>query len=416
VLFAGWFFLLGWLLGRSSFVRSSGIPVWWIWWLFGLKVAGGVLFGWVTQNNTYTDTWRYHADGLLEYQLLFSDPWSYLTNIFHSEYPDRYAGIFRSHDSYWNDLRANLMIKLHSILDIFSGGRYYVNVVLYNFIVFFGFAALYRFCMEVFKAGRLMTTLSVFCLPSVWIYGSALHKEGILLACMGFFLFGIHQWLINREKRHWVFIFLSLTLIFLFRPYIVAALIPALIAFILSQQLPGIPRIRVYALVYGMGLLLFFLLPLLLPTLDFPAIVAQKQSAFLELETARTALPLMPLEPGFSGFVYQLPTAVQHVFLRPWLADLRMSVLLLPHIVEWTAYLIIFLLSLRLPKKPFLANLNFCWMLAFFTITVWLFIGYTVPVLGAIIRYRTVFLPLLMTPLLSRVNWDKVAGLFKIKK
>ena len=41
-------------------------------------------------------------------------------------------------DSYWNDLRGNIIIKLVSVFNIFSRGDYYINSLFFNFVIFFG--------------------------------------------------------------------------------------------------------------------------------------------------------------------------------------------------------------------------------------------------------------------------------------
>lgn len=414
-LFGFWLVFLGWVLIRTPFVRHSGLASRWTLLLFLGKVAGGVLFGWLTRHDPTTDTWRYHADGLQEYELLFRDPLTYITNLFQSGYADGYDGLLRSRDSYWNDLRANLMIKLVSLLDICSGGRYYVNVVVYNFLTFFGCIALFRLGKEIFRTRHAVMAVAVFGLPSVWLYGSALHKEGILLACLGFFLYGFRCRMHRSHARYWLMMLPSVLIIFLFRPYIVAALIPALLAFVWAHHRPGYPLFRVYGVVYTIAGLLFFGLPLLLPALNFPAIVAQKQAAFLALGPANTSLPAEPLLPEAGSFIRQLPQAVQHVLLRPWLTDYRLSLQLIPHILEWGTYFLLVILWWRFRDRKVPADRNFTWMTLCFCASVWLFIGYTVPVLGAIIRYRALYLPLILAPVLAQTDWKSIGRKLKMK-
>jgi len=45
-----------------------------------------------------------------------------------------------------------------------------------------------------------------------------------------------------------------------------------------------------------------------------------------------------------------------------------------------------------------------------------LFIGYIMPNLGSIVRYRSVYLPFLITPMLCRIDWKKLLAVFKLKK
>ena len=52
----------------------------------------------------------------------------------------------------------------------------------------------------------------------------------------------------------------------------------------------------------------------------------------------------------------------------------------------------------------------------FLTLTVFLNIGYIVTNLGSIVRYRSIYLPLLITPLLAGIDWVKLWQYFKLKK
>jgi len=90
------------------------------------------------------DTMVFHKEGLIEYNLLLTNPKEYIHNFFQSNYTSGYGELFSSTNSYWNDLTSNLIIKFLSVCDIFSFGYYNVNVIFYNFTIFFGAVALYR--------------------------------------------------------------------------------------------------------------------------------------------------------------------------------------------------------------------------------------------------------------------------------
>jgi hypothetical protein len=47
----------------------------------------------------------------------------------------------------------------------------------------------------------------------------------------------------------------------------------------------------------------------------------------------------------------------------------------------------------------------------FFSLAVLMMIGYTVNVLGAIVRYRSIVLPLLMIPVAAQIDWEKIGRL-----
>ena len=63
---------------------------------------------------------------------------------------DNYGGFLESSNSYWNDTRSNLIVKMLSIFDIFSRSNFFINSLFYNFLIFFGTVALYRVFIEIF--------------------------------------------------------------------------------------------------------------------------------------------------------------------------------------------------------------------------------------------------------------------------
>ncbi len=131
---------------RVPFIKNAGISSGTLLGLFLLKILAGIAIGWIAihmygPGNDYWDTNDY---ALEEYRLLQINPIKYLINIFTSDYQDGYSGIFRSGDSYWNDLKGNIVIKLVSVFNIFSRGDYYINSLFFNFIIFFGHVILYR--------------------------------------------------------------------------------------------------------------------------------------------------------------------------------------------------------------------------------------------------------------------------------
>ncbi|MEI9808288.1 MAG: hypothetical protein WDO16_10670 [Bacteroidota bacterium] len=88
----------------------------------------GIFYGWmgIYYGNLaqMVDTWAYHHFGMEEYQLLWTNPHVYFTNLFTDPYSNGVENFFGSTDSYWNDLKGNIFVKLLSVFDIFSFGHY----------------------------------------------------------------------------------------------------------------------------------------------------------------------------------------------------------------------------------------------------------------------------------------------------
>ena len=146
------------------------------------------------------DTWNFHHGSLLEYEILLNDPKEYFTNLFHDPYTkEGVDSFFGSKESYWNDLKSNVFIKILSVFDIFSFGHYYVNVIFYAFLSLFGPMAIYKVMADVFPSQKNTVLLGTFIVPSFFYWTSGIHKEGLIF--VGIALIIYHIYFANKEKR-----------------------------------------------------------------------------------------------------------------------------------------------------------------------------------------------------------------------
>ena len=184
LLFVAYLVLFAWLVTKVKFFTRSGLSNPQLIILFLLKVMAGIFYGWIGLYYgglaQMQDTWGFHTYGVQEYHLLFQDPQDYFTNLFRDPYQKGISSFFDSSDSYWNDLKGNVFIKILSILNIFSFGYYYVNVILYSFISLIGPIAIYKVMTDVFPGKKIAIVLATFLIPSFLYWTSGLHKEGFI--------------------------------------------------------------------------------------------------------------------------------------------------------------------------------------------------------------------------------------------
>ena len=242
LLFGGYLILFAWLVTKSPFFKKSGLSNAQLIILFLLKVMAGILYGWIGiyygQFAYMFDTWGYHHVSVDEYKLLFHNPSEYFTNIFQSGYENKYGGFFDSSDSWWNDLKGNLFIKVLSIFNIFSLGNYYVNVIFYSFLTLFGPIAFFRVMNDVFPGKKMQIIFSAFLIPSFLYWTSGIHKDGIVFMAISLIVYNFYFALKeeNFSRKRIIIITISLLLVFAFRNFMFALLIPALIAWFYSYK------------------------------------------------------------------------------------------------------------------------------------------------------------------------------------
>ena len=108
VLFIIYLLLFGWLIGRSQWLRQTGVSPVWLVGLYLLKVAAGIAYGYFfTRLPNYTqnaDTWRMFFAGVAEKQWLLQNPAAWLADV----YTPRYAadtGLLGTENSLLNDVK-----------------------------------------------------------------------------------------------------------------------------------------------------------------------------------------------------------------------------------------------------------------------------------------------------------------------
>jgi hypothetical protein len=417
LLFTFYLVILCSLMLRVPFIKNAGINSGTLLGLFLLKILAGIAIGWIAihiygPGNDYWDTNDYARE---EYQLLQTNPAKYLINIFTSDYQGGYAGMFSSGDSYWNDLKGNIVIKLVSVFNIFSRGDYYINSLFFNFIIFFGHVILYRLFIKIYPGRQVWVIIGCFLLPSTLYFSSGIHKDGLVLLLMAVVIYSVYQSLSKNKFsiQRLSFILAGLILLFLVRNFVLLALLPALFGWILAAKTKWNAAL-VFTSVYLLGGLAFFNISAVTTKINPPEIIVKKQAAYKSLPVAATQIELATLQPNSKSFAANTPQALGHVLFLPYPGQLPIKSLL-PFSLELFFYLFLLLLLIFFKRKDYLpADKPLLFFTVFFILTVFLFIGYIVPNIGSLVRYRSLYLPFIITPVLCSLNWEKMTGRLKV--
>lgn len=400
-LFIAYAVFFSWLLGKIPFVKRAGMPTPYLIALFVLKIAAGVAYGYIHFNAPghvgLTDTWKFFYQGSEETAKILKDPYMIIRDILPHEVHHGFGKLFTTDNSYWNDVKHELMVKLAAVFNIFSGSRYYVNVVLYSFMTMAGPVAMYRLLQNTIPGKQLRFFLAC-CIPTALFWCSGFHKEGILFNALALIWYLIQRKQEGRSLRfvHYFVLAISVLSILLLRNNIILPLAPALLGYFIAQRFPD-RRWWVYGTVCLLGLIAFFLSPYM--GVDLPAAVSHRQQEFIALG-GRTAVAVAPLEATLPSFLNHLPSALSIGFLRP--LPLEGGVRYLPFSLEALAFLLLLIFTVwtaRRHQTPALVP-----ALLVFGILNWLMIGYTVPNIGAVIRYRSITSPFLFSALFIWLN------------
>jgi len=415
LLFAAYLVGFSWLVTRVKFFTRSGLTPSQLVILFLLKVMAGIFYGWIGvyygEMAQMIDTWAYHVESMQEYAMLKAHPLSFFTSLFHTTYEGGYTNFLTTHNSWWNDVKGNFLIKIMAVFNLFSFGHYYINVIFYSFITLFGPMAFYRVMQDVFGGRKFPLLAACFLLPSFLYWTSGLHKEGLIF--LGLSLMIYHFYFGFKEGRFPVYrvllILLGFCLVLILRNFLIFTFLPPLVAWVLARKLPVRP-LYTFLGVLALFLVFFFNARYLHPKLDLPLATSIKQREFLRLGGG-SAVNVNLLQPTPASFLANAPQALSLTLVRPYPSDVRhlLSLAAATEVVLLILAFITFLLWRR--ETPMLTP--FLLFLLFLSFGVLMMIGYTVNILGAIVRYRSIILPLLFAPMAACIDWDRIGRLVR---
>jgi len=377
-------------------IRKQTVPLSWseILFAFGFKVLMGCLYGYIfLQYYQGSDTWTLHADSIKETQLLMDDP-----HRFFWEFTIIGNGLLNNTGHSLDKLEYYLQTKTIGIINLISQGNYYINVVFWNFLVFWGHYWLFMLLAKEFPSKRKIHFILVFLFPPAVFWLSGIRSDGLLFLSITLLLFHFHRWLSSHRFSSFLLTVVGLTGTLVVRPSIAALLIPACLSWWISIRF-SIRPVLAFLTTYVLAALVFFG-STLLPSYNIPAVVVQKQHEFMKLKGS--TLPLDTLEPGFKSFVTIFPQAAANTLLRPYPWEAKgvlQAMTVLEILIFWIA--VVHLLFNHHPdwKKILLKPMLLAFV--FFSLSLYFFIGYTVPFPGAIVRYKIIPELLLLCTLLA---------------
>lgn len=397
--------LFSWLITKISFFKKSGIKPSLLIGLFILKIAAGFAYAFFYKLPDYyanSDTYRFFRYSLEETDVLLNHPFQFIKDIFTSGYSNP-GNIFIAENSYWNDLKSNLIIKLLAVCNVFSFKNYYTNIIFFNFSFLFGLVGFYRVLEPYFIEKKWLLIGSLFLIPSCLFWCSGIHKDGLIVSIMGMLFWLFAEGLKNKfNLKKIIFIAFLFILLFSLRNYISLALMVAFGAWFIAFKTQKL--LLTFIGVYGVGMLVFFGSAYVHSSINFPNYIVVKHQEFKQLNGG-SAIETKNLEPNFLSFVNYFPEAIKICFWEPNIFELRKKSYL-PAIAENILVFVIMITTLVFYKKTNKKDILLPTIL-FFALTLMLITGYTISFSGAVIRYKAIFLPLLLVVFVSKIDIAK---------
>ncbi len=371
--------LFSWLVYRTPFFRNAGISpfILTVYFICCILLGWGHLwFAWKFFPN-HGDMWLFYSEGKKLKHLLLNDFPGFLKEMQVDVYEQ---GVLTS-GSLVIRIQYQFMSFVYMLFNLFSFSNNYVNIVVSGYVVMFGKIGLYRAAQRWTPKNHL-GNLFFLVLPGMLFWIGVIHKEAIIYIALGLMLFYL------RRKLYpgLLLVIIAFILIFFTRSYVIGLVFLGLLAGAFWTIAKDSNR---YILLFIMGIGVFVFHCFYPQKIEWLLEQVITRKTEFESLKANTLLPFINLKPSLHSFFIHLPAAFRNGFFLPYPG--QFNLLYSSFSIEIYFVLVVLLGALQVKKWNFLLAFSLVFGIAGVLLT-----GYTVPFAGALVRYRSIYLPFLM--------------------
>jgi hypothetical protein len=346
-----------------------------------------------------------------QFRILINNPSNYFNEIDfqYEQYGTR--GLFEASNSFWGYIRHHLVYMLTAPMNFISGGNFYLNAVIFSSFTYFGHLFFFKIYHSLYPGHRWIIITACFAIPSLLLFTSCVHKDGFVFVSLGLMSYVFYRRVQYAKILSFKYIaafLLALACVFFLRNYVLVALLPAMVVAYLVHHAPRW-KIGMALIAYVLFAILFFVTGLFNSPLNLPEAVVKRKHDFALLEAGKSNLPMHDLQPGATSFVKNTPQAIFNVLLRPHPFDGNSMASVLAAL---ELYVYLFILAFALWKRKnnlhSIHSFNIYGIAFFFSMV--LIIGFTIPNMGAIVRYRSLLWIFVLAPALVALFSKKTTG------
>lgn len=417
-------------ISKSKYIRSSSIPLHQLYSFFLIQLLASFALYFV-YTKIYTvrkeaDIFKFYDDAtFLYHQIYAKSPIDYFKFLAGFENTELIKVSLRETDFWYKPFDTSLfndnrtIIRINAFICLFSNCTYAVHSVLFTFLSFIGLISMYKSFLSFFTNKELFLKIACFGIPSIIFWTSGILKESVLIFALGLFTYHIFKLFENRSSFYTrsLWLIIPICLLLFTKTYVLFALLPGTIAvFIWKTNL--IKKLSLAYLTTFILLAIVVLIPIkFFCHFDLIHALVKMQQDFIHVARdshSSSFYEISLLNESIWSVIVNSPEALFNVLCRPLFTG-NSSALTLIASMENTAILLLILYTI-VYKRKFQDQMK---SLALFSISfiliLFILIGLTVPVEGAIVRYKVPALPFLLIFLFSFLDLNNlhIRTLFK---
>ncbi len=412
------FLFFTWGVYHWNFFNVQGLSRKFLVIAFIVKVLAGVALTFIYTHHynirSEADTFRYFDDSYHLHRAAFENPKAYLRMMFGVDdgkdlmpYLDSMNNWFPAErTTFYNDNRT--VIRINALIRWISFGSYYVHLLIFSFLAFYGLTFIYKGYHRYFAGKKIWLGLILFFTPSIIFWSSGILKEGPL-----FFVLGITLNVINKifnKRAYWqhytllVFCFLFL---FHLKFYVGLLLIPAITGYlwILNPKGPNAILKTIINLMFYFGIASLW--HIYNWNWSLFTVLKWKRRDFLGLAESMNAKSLIGtgnLEDNPLSFIQNMGQGLFNAILRPFPWEVY-SFVILPNAIENFLVIVFIVLCIVFGKIQNFQKIGYFFLIYFFALLT--IVGMVTPIMGSLVRYKIPAIPFLLMFFLLFLDKEK---------
>lgn len=389
--------LLGLWLKSTPMMSSLGLSRRFLMGILGFKWLIGGLYLCIHEFYFQKgDTLTYLQESTLIGQTFLDHPGYYIKSLlgFSVTVPTEQVFLYPSSPIFWKDLGTYVLVHWHALLHPFTGGSYLVHLFFISVVGWLASLNFYRIFSKILSLPKHLLILCCFFLPSLSFWTAGLHKDVYVYYGLSIFVLGLLEWQKKPLSRVYAHLFIGIVVIGLMRYYLLALLLPATAAYLVSLRSRRL--VWSYVWVYACSALLGIALCEGMFGKSVFELLSQRQMLFLAEKGGSSIRNIEPFAPTLWGVVSTLPTAVVNIIGRPFIWNCKDGLQLLASL-EMLSFILLLIFALSY-KKPSVEQTNpLLFFLLAYTVSNLILVGLLVYNIGTLVRYRAISLGILST-------------------
>ncbi len=409
ILTTGYTVFFIYLIGRLKFFKIEGLSPTVMKVAFLVKLLAAVALGLVYTyyyTERYTaDTFKYFDDGAILFSSVFHDPVLFLKMIsgiggITPEMQLYYDRMTNWYDTFspFNDNRS--MIRFNALIYPVTMGKYYVHAAIISFLSFTGITAIIKVFAR-YHHTQVREAFAVFILlPSTLFWCSGLLKDSLAMFVLGGLILFMDRFIHSYEKRSGLItaVMLSSLLLMVVKFQVFFILIPVIATWLMSKQILRSP-LKTMIISGTVYFILLLIVDHLFLKNGLLTLLHEKQKAFFTLAEeagAGSYINIPVLYPDLKGLLSVIPSGLFNGVFRPFITDQR-NIMMMVSGIENTLIILFMLFAIIRGNFRYIKDSPFAVLSIYFSISLLTLIGMITPVLGALVRYKALALPFLVT-------------------